>query len=124
MTVDYSEVVIVILLTDDATRVLAKGADLIFERLGVSDQFRFVQHIVDPLHDLTANFDSHADIHRPRLMGDMVVCTEPFQPIGASPPGGDHGMMGRDLEMILAVVDKDAAADFTRKDYIRAFIAK
>lgn len=50
----------------------------------------------------------------------MVVRTEFFKPIGAPTPGSDYGMRGKDLEVVPAIVDKDAAADFTREDYIRA----
>ena len=89
MAVDHGQVVVVVLLADKAARVLAEGADLVLERLGIPHQLRLVEHPVDRLHHLVAHLHPHADIHRARLVGDVVLRAQALQPVRPPAAGGD-----------------------------------
>ena len=63
MSVDNGEVVVVVLLADKAAGILAEGADLVLEGLGIAHQLGLVQHPVHGLHDLVADLHPDADVH-------------------------------------------------------------
>lgn len=87
MPVDDGKIVVVIFLADKTARILSERTHLIFERLGVSHQFGFIQHIVYVFHNFVANFHTHANVHRTGFMGNPMFRTNFFQPIGTAPAG-------------------------------------
>ncbi len=101
MSVDHGEVVVVVLLADETAGILAEGAHLVLERCGITDQLRFVQHVVDPLHDLVAALHAHADVDGARQMGDVMLGANALQPVRAAASGGDHGAVGVDFPVSL-----------------------
>ena len=72
MAVNHRQVVVVILLGHKAARVLAEGAHLVFERLGITYELGFVENVVYLLHNLVSHLYPHAYIHRARSVGDSV----------------------------------------------------
>ena len=46
MAVDHGEPVVVVLLRDEAARILAEGADLVLERRRVADELGLVEDLV------------------------------------------------------------------------------
>lgn len=72
VSVDHREVVVVVFLRDKAARVLAEGAHLVFERLGITYELGFVENVVYLLHNLVSHLYPHAYIHRARSVGDSV----------------------------------------------------
>ena len=57
-------------------------------------------------------------------MGDVVLRAELLQPVRAPAAGGDHGVLGVDLQVHLAVGDGDALADVALQNEVLALIAK
>ena len=47
MSVHHRQIVVVIFLADKAAGILAECPHFIGERLGVADEFRFIQHLID-----------------------------------------------------------------------------
>ena len=76
VAVHHRQVVVVVLLADEAAGVLAEGADLVLEGLGIAHQLGLVQHPVHHLHDLVADLHPDADVHGARLVGDVVLGAE------------------------------------------------
>ena len=89
MAVDDGPVVVVILLTDKAAGILAEGAHLVLEGAGIAHQLGFIQHPVDLLHDLVADFHTDADVHGAGPVQDIVLFAEGMEPVGAPAAGGD-----------------------------------
>jgi hypothetical protein len=127
MTVHDGEVVVVVFLADEAARVLAERAHLVFKRLRIADQLGLVEHAVDKLHDLVAHLDPDADVHGAGLVGDAVFLADLFHPVRAAPSGRDHDVGGEDLKVFMASADLDrgdAGADVPLQDNIGALVFK
>ena len=100
MAIHDREIVVVVLLGDETPGVLAEGADLVFERSGVTYQLRFIKDRVELFHHFVADFDPHAHIDGSGLMGDIVFRADFLKPIGAPSSRGDHDIFGHDLLLI------------------------
>ena len=124
MAVDDREIVVVILLRDEAAGVLTERAHLVFERLRVADELGLIQDAVDRLHDLVAHFHAHADVHRAGLVLHTVLQADFFQPVRAAAPGSDHGVLGVDLIGLLAVLHHDAQTHAVVHDQVAALAAE
>ena len=124
VAVHHRQVVVVVLLADEAAGVLAEGADLVLEGLGIAHQLGLVQHPVHHLHDLVADLHPDADVHGAGGVGDVVLGAELLQPVGAPAAGGHHGVLGVDLQVGLAVGDGHALADLVLQDQVAALIAE
>lgn len=47
VSVDDGKVVVIVLLADEAAGILAERANLVLERLGIADELRLVENVVD-----------------------------------------------------------------------------
>ena len=90
VAIDDREAVVVIFLADKAAGVLAEGADLVLEGMGIADQFGLVEHLVDKLHHFAPDLNPDADVDGAGLVGDAVFGADPLQPVGPPTPGGDN----------------------------------
>ena len=124
MAVDDREVVVVILLAHEAAGVLAEGAHLVLERLRIADQLRFIEHVVDGLHDLVAHLDAHADVDGAGRVGDVVARAELVEPVRAAAAGGDDRVPGVDLVRVAALRKVRAEADAVPDDEVGAGAAE
>ena len=124
VAVDHGQVVVVVLLGHIAARVLAEGADLIFEGGRVADELGFVEDVVDLLHDLVAHFHPHADIDSAGLMLDAVLGAQALQPVRAPAAGGHHGVSGQELGLSVAVGQQYAPAQAVFNDEVAALPAE
>ena len=97
VAVDHRQIVVVVLLADKAPGVLAEGAHLVLEGPGMPHQLRLVEDPVHRLHDLAAHLHPHADVHRARLVGDVVLGAQALQPVGPPAARGNHRMAGQNL---------------------------
>ena len=103
MTVDHSQIVIVIFLADEAAGVLAEGAHLIAEGVGIADELGLIQNFVHFFHDFVADFYPYADIHGAGTVGDVVAGAHFFQFVGAAAAGGDDHRFRFDFPGVAAV---------------------
>ena len=87
MPVYYRKVVVVVLLTYKAARVLAERAHLVLERQRVAYKLGLVEDGVYLLHYLVSHLNAHADIDRARLMRYAVALAGLFKPVRALAPG-------------------------------------
>ena len=124
VSVDDGEVVVVVLLADEAAGILAERANLVLERLGIADELRLVENVVDLLHDLVSYLDAHADIDCAGLMGDIMLSAELFEPVRAAAPCRYYGVLREYLYVLLALADIDALAAVAVEDYIVALVAE
>jgi len=93
VAVDDGEVVVVVLLRHEAAGVLAEGAHFVFPGLRVADELGLIEHLVHLFHDFVAALDADADVHGAGLVGDVVLGTDLFEPVGAAAAGADdHGV--------------------------------
>jgi hypothetical protein len=124
VAVDDGEVVVVVLLTDEAAGVLAERAHLIAERFRIADQLALIEDGVDLLHDLVAHFHAYADVDGARAVLNAVALAELLQPVRAAAAGGNDGLVGLDLILSLFAADLDALADVSLEQQIVAFVAE
>ena len=124
VSVDDGEIVVVVLLADEAAGILAERANLVLERLGIADELRLVENVVDLLHDLVSYLDAHADIDCAGLMGDIMLSAELFEPVRAAAPCRYYGVLREYLYVLLALADIDALAAVAVEDYIVALVAE
>ena len=124
VAVDHRQVVVVVLLADKTSGILAEGPDLILERPGPAHQLGLVQHAVHRLHDLVAHLYPHADIHRAGLMGDAVLGAQVLQPVRPPASRGDDRVAAADLPLLFAVGDLDAQTDRVLQDQVGTLIAE
>ena len=124
VAVDHRQVVVIVFLTDKAAGVLAEGADLILEGPGITHQLGLVQDPVYGLHDLIADLHTDTDIHSAGGVSDVVFRAELFQPVGTPAAGSDHGVLGVDLHVHLAVGHGNALADVIFQNQVAALVAE
>ena len=124
VTVDYGKIVVIVFLADKTARILAESANLVLERLGIADELRLVENVVDLLHDLVSYLDAHADIDCAGLMGDIMLSAELFEPVRAAAPCRYYGVLREYLYVLLALADIDALAAVAVEDYIVALVAE
>ena len=124
MAVDDSEIVVIVLLRDEAAGVLAERAHLVLKRRGIADELRLIEHAVDRLHDLVAHLDAHADVDRAGLVLHTVLKAGLFQPFRAAAAGGDDGVPGLDGIVLMRIVCHNAAAAPVAHDNILARAAE
>ena len=124
VAVDHGQIVVVVLLTDEAPGVLTEGADLVLEGPGVAHQLGLVEHPVHRLHDLVAHLHPDADVHGARLVGDAVLGAEALQPVRPPPAGGDDYVAGGDLPAVMAVGNDHAPAETALQEKVGALVAK
>jgi len=124
VAVDHRQVVVIVFLTDKAAGVLAEGADLILEGPGITHQLGLVQDPVYGLHDLIADLHTDTDIHSAGGVSDVVLRAELFQPVGTPAAGSDHGVLGVDLHVHLAVGHGNALADVIFQNQVAALVAE
>ena len=119
--VDDGKVVVVIFLRDEAARVLAESAHLVFEGVGIADELGLVEHLVDGLHDLVAHFDPHADIDGSRDVGDAVHDAHARQPVRASSSDADDDIVRFErLFVALLIGNAHAPADIVLDEEVEA----
>ena len=124
MAVHDGEVVIVIFLADKAARVLAECAYLVFKRLRVADEFRFIQNVVHGFHDLVAHLYAHADVHCARRMGDAVAGAELVKPIRAASAGCHNGLLRVNVVFVLTFRNVHADAGVVLQNEVAARAAE
>ena len=103
VSVDDGEVVVVVLLADEAAGILAERANLVLERLRIADELGLVEDAVDLLHDLVADLDAHADVHFVVGGFDAVLVRDLAQPRRAAASGGGHDVRRAHLVMLALV---------------------
>ena len=103
VTVDHSQIVIIIFLADEAAGVLAEGAHLVAEGVGIADEFGLIKDFVDFFHDFVADFYSDADIHGAGTVGNVVAGAHFFQFVGATAAGGNNYRFRFDFPAVAAV---------------------
>ncbi len=124
MSVDHRQIVVIVLLADEAAGVLAEGPDLVLEGLGPAHQLGLVEHPVHHLHDLVPDLHPDADVHSARGVGDVVLRAELLQPVRPPAARGDDGVPGVNLEVLAPVGDRDALADVVLQDQVLALVAE
>ena len=124
VAVDHRQVVVVVLLADEAAGVLTEGADLVLKRLGVPHQLGLIEHPVDGLHHLAAHLHPHADVHGAGLVGDVVLGAQALQPIRPPAAGGDDGALRQNLLLLPPPADPDPQAGLPVQNQVRALIAE
>ena len=124
MTVDHRQVVVVILLSHKAARVLAEGAHLVLKGLWIANELAFVQGLVDLFHHLIAALHAHTDVYGARLVGNVVLGTDLLQPLSAATAGGHNGMIRPDLPLGAVFRQDHALALGAGEDNIVALHAK
>ena len=87
MSVDDRQIVVVIFLADKTARILTEGTDLVFERLRIADELRFIQNLIDILNDFIPDLHAHTDIDCARLMRDVMLIAQLFQPVRTASAG-------------------------------------
>ena len=120
MAVDERQVVFVVLLRDEAARILAEGAHLVLEGVGIADELGFIEHVVDGLHDLVAHFDADADVDGARRMSDAVHDAHARQPVRAPTADAHDDAVGIDELFAVLVRDAHARADAVLDEKIEA----
>ena len=100
MPVHHRQAAIVVFLAHEAARVLAEGAHLVAERIRVSDELAFVEHIVHALHDFVAHLDAHANVDRAGRVLDVVLAAEALEPIGTAAARRHNGFLGDNRELL------------------------
>ena len=103
VAVDHREIVVVIFLRNKSAGVLAESADFIFERLGITDEFGFVQYFIDRLHDLVSHFHPNADVDGARNVLHAVFFAQLFQPIRSAAARRNHGIGSENFQALAAV---------------------
>ena len=103
MSIHHRQVVIIVLLADEAAGILAEGADLVLEGLRIAHQLGLIQHSVHHFHDLVADLHPDADVHRTGRVGDVMLGAQLLQPIRAPAAGGYHGVSGIDIQYVFPV---------------------
>ncbi len=91
MSVDNRQIVVVIFLCHKTARVLTERTHFILKGLGISNEFGFIQNVIDFFHDFISDFHTDTYIHRAGLMGNVVLGTNFFQPVRPSAAGCHHG---------------------------------
>ena len=124
VAVDHRQVVVVVLLADEAAGVLAEGPDLVLKGLGPAYQLGLVQHPVHHLHDLVAHLHTDADVHSAGGMGDVVLGAELLQPVRPTAARGHHRVLGIDLHIRLPVGDGDPLAHILFQNQVAALVAE
>ena len=125
VTVDDREVVVVVFLRHETAGVLAENADFVFERCGVSYEFRLIEHAVDLFHNLVAHFHPDSDVHDAGGVGDVVLRAHLFQPVRSAAAGGDDCLVRAQFpHSVLSVLDNHALADVVFQDYVVALRAE
>ena len=124
VSVDDSEVVVVVFLAYETAGVLTEGTHLVLERLRISDEFGFVKNAVDLFHDLVPHLYSDADIDGTRLVHYVVLSTQVFEPVRAAPARRDDGVFGTHFFNLFAVVDDNAATLVSFEKYVFALISE
>ena len=84
MSVDYCEIVVVILLCYKSAGILTESTHFVFERVGIAYELGLVKHLVDLFHNFVSYLDSHSDIYGAGLMVDIMISTSSLQPVRAS----------------------------------------
>ena len=92
MSVDHRKVFVVVFLTDEASRILAEGSDLVAERLRIADKLGFIEVLVHFLHDFVSHFYTHTDVNGSRLVCNPMLFAHRLQPKRTSAPGADDGL--------------------------------
>ncbi|MPM86470.1 hypothetical protein SDC9_133559 [bioreactor metagenome] len=124
VTVDHRQIVVVVLLRDKASGVLAEGPDLVLKRPGIANQFGLIQHPVHHFHDLVAYLHPNADVHRAGCVSDIVFGAELFQPVRTAAARGHNGMLCNDLLVGLSVGNGDAFAYIIFQNNVGALVAE
>ena len=104
MTVNNSKVVVIVFLTDETARILAEGSDLVFERTGITDEFRFIKNLVNLFHNLVAYFNTHTDVNRAGKMSYVVFTTDFFEPFRTSSACCNDSFVGINFCYITVIV--------------------
>ena len=94
MPVHHRQAAIVVFLAHEAARILTEGAHLVAERIRVSDELAFVEHIVHALHDFVAHLDAHANVDRAGRVLDVMLAAEALEPIGTAAARRHNGFLG------------------------------
>ena len=111
VAVDHRQVVVVVLLTDKSTGILAESTDFVLKGLGVPHQFGLVQHPVHRLHNLVADLYPDTDVHSAGSVGDVVLSAELLQPIRPPAASGHHRVLGVNLQVRLSIRDQHTLTD-------------
>ena len=101
VSVDDCEVVVIVLLRDKSARVLAEYTHFVLERSRITDEFALIEHFVDFLHNLVADFDSDADVDNAGRVRDIVLCAHLFEPFRSSTSSCDYGLVGIYLLLVV-----------------------
>ena len=121
MTVYNGEIVIVVFLSNEAAGILAEGAHLILEGLGITDELGFIKNLVNLFDYLVSNLNSNADINRSGLMRDAVLRAKLFKPICAATSRCNDNVVCEYLLASVLVCDDNALAFAVLEDEIYAF---
>ena len=124
MAVDHRKVVVVVLLGDKSSRVLAECTHLVLERRRVAHELGLVEHLVDFLHDLVADLDAHADVNGAGLVGDVVARAQLLKPLRAAAPRGHNHAVRLVLRASAGQIDHNALAHAVVDDQILARAAE
>ncbi len=122
VSVNYREIVVVVLLADEAAGILAECPYLILERQRVADELRLIENGVDLLHDLVAYLDAHADVNGSGLVSYAVAFAGALEPVRALSAGGSDDVVRPELAAVAALVvgDDNSGADVALNDDVLA----
>ena len=124
MSVDHRKVFVVVFLTDEASRILAEGSDLVAERLRIADKLGFIEVLVHFLHDFVSHFYTHTDVNGSRLVCNPMLFTYRLQPKRTSAPGADDGLAAFNSFFFTFDFDNRTCADAVFNQQIPALAVK
>ena len=82
---------------------MAERAYLVFKRFGIANKLRLIKYLVHLFNNFVSNLNANANVNSSGLMGNVVLSTDFFQPVGAPTPCGNDGVGRKNIKIFLAV---------------------